>query len=60
MQLEHSQIEHLQDSPASDDSVASVASAYEAPVIESVLSPESLEREVHYAGAQVGSGGVEL
>lgn len=29
---------------------------YEAPIIESVLTPESLEREVHYAGIQPTSG----
>ncbi len=31
---------------------------YEAPAIESVLTPESLEREVHYAGFSAGSNAV--
>lgn len=32
--------------------------AYEAPAIESILTPEALEREVHYAGNPPISGAV--
>ncbi len=55
MQLEHSQIEQNSDAPASEAQVA----AYEAPAVETVLTNDSLEREVHYAGAQAGSGPVK-
>ncbi|BCM90433.1 hypothetical protein IAD21_02286 [Abditibacteriota bacterium] len=53
MNIQHSEIE-----PKSDESASAqnTSAAYEAPAIESVLTPESLEREVHYAGLQNGSG----
>ncbi|BCM90437.1 hypothetical protein IAD21_02290 [Abditibacteriota bacterium] len=40
--------------------VQNILIAYEAPAIESVLTPESLEREVHYADLQANSGPVTL
>lgn len=40
---------------SAEEQVEQVAS-YEAPAIESVLTPESLEREVHYAGTLPTSG----
>ncbi len=57
MNLEHSEHEQKSDAPVSE---AHTANTYEAPAIESVMTPESLEREVHYAGAQAGSGAVNL
>ena len=36
--------------------VTEVEAAYEAPQIESVITPEELEREVAYAGTSVISG----
>lgn len=53
MNNEHSRIELKSDAVASE---SRTQNAYEAPAIESVLTPESLEREVHYAGVQPTSG----
>lgn len=39
-----------------DDAEAGAPRMYEAPRIETVLTPEDLEREVQYAGVPKGSG----
>ena len=53
MNLEHSNIESGTSVLAADEHLAA---DYEAPAIESVLTPEDLEREVHYAGLVAVSG----
>ncbi|BCM90432.1 hypothetical protein IAD21_02285 [Abditibacteriota bacterium] len=55
MNIEHTLTELEKIETSTDQSVE-----YEAPAVESVLTPESLEREVQYAGVQAGSGVVKL
>ncbi len=40
---------------STDDAIKASAN-YEAPVIESVVTPDDLEREAHYAGAPISNG----
>lgn len=53
MNTEHSKLEVQSDTNAP---VEHTMLAYEAPAVESVLTPETLEREVHYAGVIPASG----
>lgn len=55
MNTEYSNLELNSEATASVESTEIV---YEAPAIESVLTSETLEREVHYAGVQPVSGAV--
>lgn len=48
----------LSPKPAVPDAKPSASLPYEAPCIETVLTPDDLEREVFYAGAISGSGTV--
>ncbi|BCM90436.1 hypothetical protein IAD21_02289 [Abditibacteriota bacterium] len=53
MNIEHSELQSNLDASVL---IPNTQHTYEAPAIETVLTPESLEREVHYAGFQSGSG----
>lgn len=50
--------EHLSIEPNANELDQLHEEIYEAPAVESVMTSELLEREVHYAGVQPVSGGV--